>query len=51
MSSSGSAGGNDLIFDRAWGAGYSTVLTMRRDTGNVGIGTTSPSAKLEIIGD
>ena len=39
---------NRLDFDWANGASTGTTMSMKRDTGNVGIGTTSPTDKLHV---
>jgi hypothetical protein len=46
------ATGDNLAIDREYGGAglYYNTLTLQRSTGNVGIGTTSPAAKLDVNG-
>jgi len=46
----GDGTGYDLRFSKR-GAGVTTDFVTLKDNGNVGIGTTSPGAKLDILGD
>ncbi|HEY9604309.1 MAG TPA: tail fiber domain-containing protein, partial [Allocoleopsis sp.] len=47
IGSSNAPDGRDIRFD----PGFSGALTVKKDTGNVGIGTTNPTYKLEVAGD
>jgi hypothetical protein len=47
IGSSNAPDGRDISFD----PGFSGALTVKKDTGNVGIGTTNPTYKLEVVGD
>jgi hypothetical protein len=41
----------DLAFDRSYAGTWYESMRIQRSTGNVGIGTTSPGAKLDVNGD
>jgi hypothetical protein len=47
IGSSNAPDGRDIRFD----PGFAGALTIKKDTGNVGIGTTNPTYKLEVVGD
>jgi len=45
-----STGSQDLTLDRYYGGAWSQAVTLQRSSGNVGIGTVSPSALLDVNG-
>jgi hypothetical protein len=47
LGSSNAPDGRDIRFD----PGFAGALTIKKDTGNVGIGTTEPQTKLDVAGD